>query len=49
MRREGSVFLNDDEQWHLKIEDEVSENLKDAVITYEDKNFYIGNLINYHI
>ena len=34
------VFLNDDEQWHLKIEDEVSENLKDAVITYEDKNFY---------
>lgn len=34
------VFLNEDEQWHLKVEDEVQDNLKDAVITYEDKNFY---------
>ena len=34
------VFLNDEEQWHLKIEDEVQDNLKEAVITYEDKNFY---------
>ena len=34
------VFLNDEEQWHLKIEDEVQDNLKNAVITYEDKNFY---------
>ena len=34
------VFLNDDEQWHLKIEEEVSDNLCEAVITYEDKNFF---------
>ena len=34
------VFLNDDEQWHLKIEDDVQDNLKEAVITYEDKHFY---------
>ena len=34
------VFLNDEEQWHLKIEDEVENNLIDAVLTYEDKNFY---------
>ena len=34
------VFLNDKEQWHLKIEDEVPDNLRTAVITYEDKNFY---------
>lgn len=34
------VFLNDDEQWHLKIEGDVQDNLKEAVLTYEDKNFY---------
>lgn len=34
------VFLTDTEQWHLKIDDEIEENLKNAVITYEDKNFY---------
>ena len=34
------VFLSEDEQWHLKVEDEVEDNLKEAVITYEDKNFY---------
>lgn len=34
------VFLNDEEQWHIKIEDDVESNLIDAVITYEDKNFY---------
>ena len=33
------VFLTKDEQWHLKVEGEVSDNLKEAVITYEDKNF----------
>ena len=33
------VFLTDDEQWHLKVEDDVAENLKEAVLTYEDKNF----------
>ena len=34
------VFLNDEEQWHIKIEDDVESNFIDAVITYEDKNFY---------
>ncbi|MCQ2609516.1 MAG: transglycosylase domain-containing protein, partial [Lachnospiraceae bacterium] len=34
------VFLNDTEQWHLKIEDDIADNLKEAVLTYEDKNFY---------
>ena len=34
------VFLNEDEQWHIKTENEVPDNLKDAVLTYEDKNFY---------
>lgn len=33
------VFLTSDEQWHLKVEGDVSENLKEAVLTYEDKNF----------
>lgn len=33
------VFLTEDEQWHLKVEDDVSDNLKEAVLTYEDKNF----------
>ena len=33
------VFLTEDEQWHLKVEDDVAENLKEAVLTYEDKNF----------
>ena len=34
------VFMNDDEQWHLKVEDDIPENLRTAVLTYEDKNFY---------
>ena len=33
------VFLNEDEQWHLKNDDDIPENLRIAVITYEDKNF----------
>ena len=33
------VFLNEDEQWHLKNDDEIPKNLRDAVLTYEDKNF----------
>lgn len=33
------VFLTSDEQWHLKVEDEIPDNLREAVITYEDKNF----------
>ena len=41
------VFLTDDEQWHIKVEDEVAENLKDAVITYEDKSFYTHHGVNF--
>ena len=37
------VFLSDDEQWHIKVEDDIPENLKIAVLTYEDKNFYKHN------
>ncbi|MDR1832534.1 MAG: penicillin-binding protein 1C [Fusobacteriaceae bacterium] len=35
-----SVALGADEQWRVKSEDPVPENLKTAVLTYEDKNFY---------
>lgn len=41
------VFLNDDEQWHIKIEGEVPDNLKEAVLCYEDKNFYKHNGVDY--
>lgn len=34
-----SVFLNDEEQWHIKA-NEIPPRLKIAVINYEDKNFY---------
>lgn len=34
------VHLNKDEQWHLKSTDEIPEKLKQAVIIFEDKNFY---------
>ena len=34
------VFLNSNEQWHIKTEEDVQQNLINAVITYEDKNFY---------
>lgn len=34
------VFLSEDEQWHIKVEDDIEDNLRDAVVTYEDKNFY---------
>ena len=37
------VFLSDTEQWHIKVEDDIPENLKLAVLTYEDKNFYKHN------
>ena len=33
------VFLTSDEQWHIKEENEIQDNLKSAVITYEDRNF----------
>ena len=41
------VFLNDEEQWHLKVEDEIPTNLRDAVITYEDKNFYTHHGVDF--
>ena len=34
-----SVFLNDSQQWHLRAF-EIPNKLKQAVILYEDKNFY---------
>ena len=34
------VYLNKDEQWHLKSTDEIPEKLKRAVMVFEDKNFY---------
>lgn len=34
------VYLNKDEQWHLKSADEIPEKLKRAVMVFEDKNFY---------
>ncbi|MDR1834235.1 MAG: penicillin-binding protein 1C [Fusobacteriaceae bacterium] len=35
-----SVQLNEKQQWHIKSPENVPENLKAAVLTYEDKNFY---------
>ena len=34
------VYLNKNEQWHLKSTDKVPEKLREAVLNYEDKNFY---------
>lgn len=34
------VYLNKDEQWHLKSADEIPEKLKRTVMVFEDKNFY---------
>lgn len=34
------VYLNKDEQWHLKSVDKIPEKLKTAVMVFEDKNFY---------
>ncbi|WP_022820219.1 penicillin-binding protein 1C [Fusobacterium russii] len=42
-----TVFLNDEEQWHIKSESEIPDSLKKAVLLYEDKNFYKHNGINY--
>ncbi|RAX55371.1 penicillin-binding protein 1C [Helicobacter sp. 16-1353] len=35
-----SIFLNKDEQWHLKNTANLSDKLKIATLTFEDKNFY---------
>lgn len=37
------VYLNKDEQWHLKSIDKIPEKLKTAVMVFEDKNFYSHN------
>lgn len=35
-----SMFINDEEQWHLKSTSPLSQKLKIATLTFEDKNFY---------
>ena len=41
------VYLNKDEQWHLKSADEIPEKLKTAVMFFEDKNFYSHNGVDF--
>ena len=41
------VYLNDTEQYHLKSNYPISKNLKISVLTYEDKNFYNHNGIDF--
>lgn len=41
------VFLTNDEQWHIKTDDEIPARLKEAVLTYEDKNFYTHHGIDF--
>lgn len=42
-----TVFLNNEDQWHIKSEIEIPDSLKKAVLLYEDKNFYRHNGIDY--
>lgn len=35
-----SIFLNKDEQWHIKDDEPLPPKLKNAILTYEDKSFY---------
>lgn len=42
-----TVFLNKDEQWHIKNENQIPEPLKNAVLFFEDKNFYKHSGIDY--
>lgn len=42
-----SVFLNSEEEFHIKYDGEVPETLKTAVINYEDKKFYSHSGIDY--
>lgn len=42
-----TVYLNKDEQWHIKNDNEIPNTLKEAVLLYEDKNFYKHNGIDY--
>jgi penicillin-binding protein 1C len=41
------VHLNEQEQWHIKSLYEIPDNLKKSVLTYEDKNFYSHNGIDF--
>ena len=41
------VYLNKDEQRHLKSADEIPEKLKRAVMVFEDKNFYSHNGVDF--
>lgn len=34
------AYINKDEQWHLKSSGKIPEKLKEAVLNYEDRNFY---------
>ena len=42
-----SVFLNNEEEFHIKYDGEVPETLKTAVINYEDKKFYSHSGVDY--
>ena len=42
-----SVFLNSEEEFHIKYDGEVPETLKIAVINYEDKKFYSHSGVDY--
>ncbi|RDU71003.1 penicillin-binding protein 1C [Helicobacter aurati] len=35
-----SIFLNNQQQWHLNSEDTIPSKLKESVLLYEDKRFY---------
>lgn len=41
------VYLNKNEQWHLKSIDKIPEKLKTAVMFFEDKNFYSHNGVDF--
>ena len=41
------VYLNKDEQWHLKSIDKIPEKLKTTVMVFEDKNFYSHNGVDF--
>ena len=42
-----SIFLNSEEEFHIKYDGEVPEILKIAVINYEDKKFYSHSGVDY--
>ncbi|WP_304205853.1 penicillin-binding protein 1C [Fusobacterium perfoetens] len=41
------VYLNNDEQWHLKSTENIPEKLKISVLNFEDKNFYSHNGVDF--